>query len=202
MGATAGLVPVGFINNQGRPQSAHPARVTAAHCWGYMAKQQISMSWTAPAVLSITVGRDTLTFDVAKASKECTVMALRHGWEARILDKAALGKDATVEMKRDAMAGLIRHYESGTTEWRLERAGGARGPSPTVAFLVRAFTGYVDSSGNTWTAEYALQFFQAKGAAACHQIATDRTSKVWSVVAAQLAKDEKAAPAKDVMQGF
>lgn len=74
-------------------------------------------------------GLESLTFDSSKASTTCKEFAHMHGWSARIGDGAALSrkqKDGSVititeQMRRDEIARLVDHYESGTAEWELGR---------------------------------------------------------------------------------
>lgn len=77
------------------------------------------------------IGFGELKFDTDKVSNECANHAALHGFTQRISDAAAIsrdpetGKSATPQEKYDAMAQLIAHYESGTSEWSRVRSDGA-----------------------------------------------------------------------------
>lgn len=70
-------------------------------------------------------GLDAVVLDVAKASATVRDHAMMHGFLARIGDNAALSrkqKDGSVvviteAMRREAVAELVGHYESGTESW-------------------------------------------------------------------------------------
>ena len=71
-----------------------------------------------------------LTFDATKAHPSMAAFAEMHGWEQRLRDNAAIGrkqKDGTVitvteAMRRDAVAELATHYESGAESWNMRAA--------------------------------------------------------------------------------
>ena len=72
-----------------------------------------------------------LMFDRTLAAQLCRDQAERHGWTQRICDRAAISKDpktgkaARPADKFAAMEELVRHYESGKSEWRLAGSGAA-----------------------------------------------------------------------------
>ena len=98
-----------------------------------------------------------LMFDRTLAAQLCRDQAERHGWTQRICDRAAISKDPkTGKAARPAdkfavMEELVRHYESGKSEWRLAGSGAegtllfralcnirpAKTPEQIRAFLLR-----------------------------------------------------------------
>jgi hypothetical protein len=90
-------------------------------------------------VFTFDDGLEPITFDAAKASAANRAYATMHGFSQRIGDNAAIArKDAktsavinvTEAMRRDAVAELVGHYESGAMEWTID--GGAR-QNPAIA---------------------------------------------------------------------
>ena len=90
-------------------------------------------------VFTFDGGLEPITFDAAKASAANRVYAEMHGFSQRIGDNAAIArKDAktgavinvTEAMRRDAVAELVAHYESGADEWTIE---GATRRNPAIA---------------------------------------------------------------------
>lgn len=82
-------------------------------------------------ILTLTVlGAGKIAFDAKKASPANRAFAEMHGWKQRLSDAAALprdkvtGKSATPEEKLAAIKARVEHYESGSTEWNMARAGG------------------------------------------------------------------------------
>lgn len=81
-------------------------------------------------------GLEPLQFDATKAAAELRAYAEMHGWEARLRDNAAISRkqkdgtviDVTEQMRREAVAELITHYESGATVWNV-KAKVAENPS-------------------------------------------------------------------------
>lgn len=75
-------------------------------------------------------GMPTLSLWFDKVSGSNQKRAMIHGFVQRISDAAAIsrnpetGKPATAQEKYDAMARLVNHYESGSTEWRIAGTGG------------------------------------------------------------------------------
>lgn len=73
----------------------------------------------------------TLTLDLTKISPTMRNRAEMHGWLARMVDAAALGKDkitgepAPAAAKFEAMRVLIDHYNAGATEWSPARKEGS-----------------------------------------------------------------------------
>jgi hypothetical protein len=61
--------------------------------------------------------------DLTKVSAECKTYAMFHGFKQRLVDVAAMSRDtktgaaASAADKADAIADLIDHYETGSTEW-------------------------------------------------------------------------------------
>lgn len=74
-------------------------------------------------------GADSIALDMTKLNADVVKRAAIHGMIQRISDAAAIsrdpetGKSATPQEKYDAMAQLIAHYESGTSEWSRTRSG-------------------------------------------------------------------------------
>ncbi len=69
-------------------------------------------------------GLEPLTLDTSKLSAENEQRMLGHGIEARLGDMAAIprkdGIVVTEQMRRDAVAAGIAHYESGTKDWNMK----------------------------------------------------------------------------------
>ena len=76
------------------------------------------------------VGVGILQLSTASLSPEVFEKAAVHGMVQRISDAAAIGRNpdtgrsATPQEKFDAMAKLVAHYESGTSEWSRVRESG------------------------------------------------------------------------------
>jgi hypothetical protein len=91
-------------------------------------------------------GLKPLTFNPALASTENQDYARMHGFLQRLGDAAAIPRqdakgnvvNVTEAMRRDAVAELITHYESGSADWNLK--GGKRGPTlnPIIVKLAAA----------------------------------------------------------------
>lgn len=89
-------------------------------------------------------GLAPIAFDATKVSAANRAYAEMHGWQARIGDSAALSraqKDGTVititeAMRREAIAELVTHYESGSANW--SPAGGPRAVSLNPTWLAIA----------------------------------------------------------------
>jgi hypothetical protein len=70
-------------------------------------------------------GLASFTFDPDKVSAVNRARAMMHGFEQRVRDGGALGRDketgasATPEQKRDAMFRIADHLMSGTDQWKL-----------------------------------------------------------------------------------
>jgi len=85
-------------------------------------------------------GLADLEFDATKVAPAMRARAEQHGWLARLGDAAAIPRtqpDGTVvtvteQMRRDAVAELVTHYESGSVAWETKRASA---PSPAIAAL-------------------------------------------------------------------
>jgi hypothetical protein len=88
------------------------------------------------------VGGKTLTFHSERALGTRDMAAL-FGWSRKISNAAALSRDTTTGLpatdaeKFDAMAEMIRHLETGTTEWNTRSTAG-RGGSADMALLIAA----------------------------------------------------------------
>lgn len=73
-------------------------------------------------------GQPSFTFDPDKVSAQNRARAMMHGFEQRIRDGGALGRDketgasATPEEKREAMLRIAEHLMSGSDEWALKVA--------------------------------------------------------------------------------
>lgn len=73
-------------------------------------------------------GQPSFTFDPDKVSAANRARAMMHGFEQRIRDGGALGRDketgasATPEEKREAMLRIAEHLMSGSDEWALKVA--------------------------------------------------------------------------------
>jgi hypothetical protein len=98
------------------------------------------MNVTAGTVTFTFEGLAPIIFEAAKASPEMEAHALLHGWMARIGDSAAISrkqKDGTVitvteEMRRAEIEAMVKHYESGTTQWEMRSGVRAPAQNPTI----------------------------------------------------------------------
>lgn len=102
----------------------------------------VTVAYTDDGKMQIHVlGYKTLTFDKTKASEANRLHAEDHGWEQRLRDAAAVGRDeetgqpATPAYKGARVERLIEHYESGAEEWTLVGGGGGR--SLTIEAIAR-----------------------------------------------------------------
>lgn len=89
-------------------------------------------------------GLPSFTFDPERVSAQNRARAMLHGFEQRIRDGGALGRDketgasATPEEKREAMLRIAEHLMSGATEWALKVAAPkADDPGLLVAAMMR-----------------------------------------------------------------
>lgn len=87
----------------------------------------------------------TLRLDFSKLNSAIIQRAAMHGMIQRISDAAAISRDpttgqsATPEAKYTAMKALVDHYESGTSEWRTAKVGGAGRVSNLLPALVKLY---------------------------------------------------------------
>ena len=78
------------------------------------------------------LGAGKITFDPAKAHPDMRAYAELHGWEQRLRDRAAIGRDgdtgasATPQDKFDAIKELADHYMSGAADWSMRGEGGGQ----------------------------------------------------------------------------
>lgn len=102
----------------------------------------------------VSAGNDRITFkvkgagelvlDLANVDAQVIARATIHGFIQRVSDKAAIpcdtqiGKPATPEMKLEAMRGMVEHFMSGSSEWNVKRAEGARKPKDGLDPLIIA----------------------------------------------------------------
>ena len=90
-------------------------------------------------------GLDAFTFDPDKVSAVNRARAMMHGFEQRIRDGGALGRDAetgasaTPEQKREAMLRIADHLMAGGDEWALKVAAPKKDdPGLLLAAIMRA----------------------------------------------------------------
>jgi hypothetical protein len=89
-------------------------------------------------------GAGDLALDLGKVHTDVATRAMVHGFIQRVSDKAAIpcdtttGKPATPEMKLEAMRGMVEHFMSGSSEWNVKRAEGARKPKDGLDPLIIA----------------------------------------------------------------
>lgn len=100
------------------------------HAWIRSTLDETARTWTFAAMRMKADGEAEqnpdiapIVFDTRKASDANRDYAALHGFKQRICDTAALGADATMAEKFAEMAKLRDHYESGSAEWDLPRAG-------------------------------------------------------------------------------
>lgn len=86
-----------------------------------------------------------LTFDAARTSAAVREHAIMHGFLQRLGDAAAIpkteenGYTVTETMRREAVAELAAHYESGTESWNLRATSGrAAKQNPAIVALAAA----------------------------------------------------------------
>ena len=72
-------------------------------------------------------GVGTVTLDMTQLHKDVLSKAAYVGMYNRMIDAAALGKDATPREKFDELRRLAEHYMTGTGEWAVTRAASAGG---------------------------------------------------------------------------
>lgn len=101
----------------------------------------VQTSWdeTGNIMTAAVVGcEDVILFDRRKASVAMRARAERHGWEQRLRDRAAIGREtkdgtpAAPAEKHAAIKAIAAHYETGGDQWRLT---GERKPVDTDALL-------------------------------------------------------------------
>lgn len=100
---------------------------------------------TATNAITYTVlGVGDLVLNLDQVSPQNRDYAAVHGFGQRIPDAAAIardtetGKSATPQEKYDAMAKLVAHYNSGTSEWsRVREAGEGNSGGLLLAALVK-----------------------------------------------------------------
>lgn len=100
-------------------------------------------------------GLDAITFDAAKASPEMRLHAEMDRWQNRLRDNAAIPRKTkpgapvitiTEQMRRDAVAELVTHYESGATEWNIGGRTRAAPQNPTIlAIATRLGVSYAEA---------------------------------------------------------
>lgn len=102
----------------------------------------------AGTVLTFSVkGAGECALDLGKVSAEVREAAVVNGFKQRIADAAALSRDTTTGKsaspveKLAAMKALCEHYGSGTKEWAVRRAGGAKDAAGPTALLFAALMG-------------------------------------------------------------
>tara|TARA_R110000868_G_scaffold9896_4_gene48651 strand:- start:347 stop:721 length:375 start_codon:yes stop_codon:yes gene_type:complete len=74
-------------------------------------------------------GVTPLVFNATRAATANREYAEMHGWQARLGDVAAIPRkqpDGTIitvteQMRRDAIAPLVEHYEGGASNWEIKR---------------------------------------------------------------------------------
>jgi primosomal protein N' len=104
-------------------------------------------------------GAPDLVFDPAKAHAAVREQAQMHGWLQRLGDAGAIDreqKDGTVlkvtdAMRRERIAALVAHYESGTDQWNL-RAPAAPRLNPQITALAAAL-GKTYAEAEAWLAD-------------------------------------------------
>lgn len=85
--------------------------------------------------------------DLRQVSEGNKARGMRHGFIQRIVDKAAIGRDAATgktanpAIKFSAMKDLADHYNSGADTWAPEREGGGPGLDVMVLAAVAEATG-------------------------------------------------------------
>lgn len=106
---------------------------------------RVTSAWDAAgAVLTISViGAGDIVFDRTNASAANRDYAERHGWNARLIDRAAksvntkTGAPASPQDKFDSILELAEYYESGDVPWKMSGAG-----STGDGLLLRALMEY------------------------------------------------------------
>lgn len=91
------------------------------------------------------LGAGKISFDLASVNAANKLQAMTHGFIQRISDAAAIsrdpetGKPATPEEKFEAMLRLVKHYESGASEWRIAGVGGVARSSVLLDAMVQLY---------------------------------------------------------------
>ena len=86
-----------------------------------------------------------------------------HGWEQRLRDNAAIArkqKDGSIitvteQMRRDAVAELVDHYEGGAETWNLAGRTRTAPQNPTI-LAIAAKRGCTYAEAEAWLAETVL----------------------------------------------
>lgn len=103
--------------------------------------------------LGFTVlGYDELTLDLTKVHADNRAWAEIHGWCQRVPDKAAVNRDdkksgavrtakEILALKYEGIKAVIEHYQSGSPEWAMKGAGGARGAGFDGTLVIEAVAG-------------------------------------------------------------
>lgn len=85
---------------------------------------EVSKTITEDGVLVITVrGFGPVRIDPANCTDECRQSAMLHGFTQKYVDATALGKDASLEEKYNAMMVLVDHHRDGG-DWNRTRGDG------------------------------------------------------------------------------
>ena len=103
-------------------------------------------------VFTISDGGEPLVLDMSKVSEAVRIRAAMVGMaQVRIVDAAAISAEdpddghirsaaERMELKRERMAALIAHYETGTEEWK--RTGGGEGGAKSLTIEAIANLAY------------------------------------------------------------
>lgn len=92
-------------------------------------------------------GLEPLTFDAAKVSDANREYSILNGFLHRLGDMAAIPKQdskgnvvvVTEQMRRDAIAAGIAHYESGTSDWNMKGGGRVAPQNPVILQVAAKF---------------------------------------------------------------
>lgn len=91
-------------------------------------------------------GLEPLTFDTSTASEAVKSHAMLHGFMQRLGDAAAIPRtkpdgsvvNVTEAMRREAVAEIMAHYASGTSEWNLRASAKPAKQNPAILALAAA----------------------------------------------------------------
>lgn len=146
-------------------------------------------------------GAEPLVFHIDRCAESIRRRAALAGMaQVRLVDAAAVGREAPdgsirtvaemVALKREAIARLIEHYESGTEEWGLRVAGEGRGSGDgglVIQGIIRVYGGDVAQAEATITRTMEKRGLERKAALALWA-STDKVATAIADIKAERAK--------------
>ena len=155
---------------------------------------------TADGIVFNVLGAGAITLDLRQVNPVITQRAMFHGLIQRVSDAAALSRDtatglpATPAEKFEEIRALVEHYNSGTVEWSLKRAGG--GADSSGGLLVRALLECFPNKGVERIREYL------KGLTAAQKTALSDSDRVKPIIDRMRAEVVKHIDAEELIAGL